>query len=152
MDYCITGFMKQIQCNATPSLNEYPKNPYFNQANQKNTCQIFLSLREQTAFSARVSPAGETRAEKAVCSRRLNFPTQKNPGIENFKPKKSFDHPRHLKSRVPPPHPLGFEHVAVSRKLSFKSSARTSTGFTQLSAGNLQGFARDTGISGLRGS
>ena len=31
-----------------------------------------------------------------------NFLTQKNPGIENFKSKKSFDHPRHLKSRVPP--------------------------------------------------
>ena len=25
----------------------------------------------------------------------------KNTGIENFKPKKSFDHPRHLKSGVP---------------------------------------------------
>jgi len=24
-----------------------------------------------------------------------NFPTQKNPGIENFNPKKSFDQPRH---------------------------------------------------------
>ena len=33
----------------------------------------------------------------------LNFPTPKNPGIENFKPPpKFFDHPRHLKSRVPP--------------------------------------------------
>ena len=31
-----------------------------------------------------------------------NFPTQENPGIENFKPKKSFDHPCHLKSGVPP--------------------------------------------------
>ena len=32
-----------------------------------------------------------------------NFPTQKNPGVENFRPpKKSFDHPRHLNSRVPP--------------------------------------------------
>ena len=31
-----------------------------------------------------------------------NFPTQKNPGMENFKPKKSFDHPRHLKSGEPP--------------------------------------------------
>ena len=71
-DYCITGFMKQMQCNVTPSLNiikttakqvwlsqnyaarihrhyhnpsdcfEYPKNLYLNQATQKNTCQIFL--------------------------------------------------------------------------------------------------------------
>ena len=31
-----------------------------------------------------------------------NFPTRKNPGIKNFKPKKSFDHPHHLKSGVPP--------------------------------------------------
>ena len=32
-----------------------------------------------------------------------NFPTPKNPGIETFKPTKSSDHPRHLKSEVPPP-------------------------------------------------
>ena len=30
------------------------------------------------------------------------FLPQKNPGIENFKPKKSFDHRRYLKSGVPP--------------------------------------------------
>ena len=30
------------------------------------------------------------------------FLPQKNPGIENFKPKKSFDHRRHLKSGVTP--------------------------------------------------
>ena len=30
-----------------------------------------------------------------------NFRTPKNRGIENSNPKKSFDHPRHLKSRVP---------------------------------------------------
>ena len=30
------------------------------------------------------------------------FSYPKNPGIENVKPKKSFDHPRHSKSRVPP--------------------------------------------------
>ena len=29
------------------------------------------------------------------------FLPQKNPGIENFKPKKSFDHRRYLKSGVP---------------------------------------------------
>ena len=33
------------------------------------------------------------------------FSYPKNPGIENFKPKKSFDHRRHLKSGVLP---LGF--------------------------------------------
>ena len=32
-----------------------------------------------------------------------NFRTQKNPGIENSNPKKSFDHPRHLKLGAPPP-------------------------------------------------
>ena len=37
---------------------------------------------------------------------RAHFSTQKIPGIENFKPHKSFDHPRHLKSGVPPL-PLG---------------------------------------------
>ena len=29
------------------------------------------------------------------------FPSQKNPRIKNFKPKMSFDHPRHLKSELP---------------------------------------------------
>ena len=37
---------------------------------------------------------------KSTCQ---NFPTQRNPEIENFEPKKSFDHPCHLKSGVPPP-------------------------------------------------
>ena len=49
---------------------EYPKNPYLNQATQKNTCQTFLP--------------------------------KFDPRIENSKPKKSFDHPCHLKSGVPP--------------------------------------------------
>ena len=31
-----------------------------------------------------------------------NFPSQKNPIIENFKPKKSFNHPHHLESGVLP--------------------------------------------------
>ena len=30
------------------------------------------------------------------------FSYPKTPEIEDFKPKKSFDHPRHLKSQVPP--------------------------------------------------
>lgn len=34
----------------------------------------------------------------------LNQATQENPGIKNLKLQKSFRHPRHLKSRVPP-HP-----------------------------------------------
>ena len=32
------------------------------------------------------------------------FPNQKKPGIENFKPKKTFDHPCHLKSGVSQPY------------------------------------------------
>ena len=52
-----------------------PKNPYSNQATQKNTCQIFVP--------------------------------QKNPESKISNPKKSFDHLRHLKSRVTPPPPPG---------------------------------------------
>ena len=36
------------------------------------------------------------------------YPNQKKPGIENFKPQKTFDHPCHLKSgvsKLPPPPP-----------------------------------------------
>ena len=41
--------------------------------------------------------------QKNTCQ---NFPTQKNPEIKNLTPsKKSFHHPCHLKSRVPPPLP-----------------------------------------------
>ena len=42
-----------------------------------------------------------------------NFLTQKNPRIENFKPKKSFDHPRLLKSGVRHLDPWGTEEVAL---------------------------------------
>ena len=47
------------------------KNPYLNQLNQKNSCQIFL--------------------HKKIAESKI-------PNL-----KKSFDHPRHLKSGVPPP-------------------------------------------------
>jgi len=92
-DYCITGFMKQIQCNATPTtpkkvllylilrttrpvyagtttiaLNT-PQNPYLNQATQKNTCPILLP---------------------------------KNPSIENLKPKKIRRSSRTLEIRSTP--------------------------------------------------
>ena len=40
------------------------------------------------------------------------------PGIENFKPKKSFDHPRHLKSRVPPPGDLHGTSFQSSPKIN----------------------------------
>ena len=87
-DYCITGFMQQMQCNVTPSLvwlsvlnisrttrpgytgtttilqivlNTYPKNLYLNQATQKNTCQIFLP--------------------KNIPGWKISTPPQKNPSI-----------------------------------------------------------------------
>ena len=67
-----TGTITNLQIDFV--LNT-PKNPYLNQATQKNTCQ--------------------------------NFPTSKNPEIENFKPQRIFDHPCrliipvHLKSTPP---------------------------------------------------
>ena len=61
-----------------------PKNPYSNQATQKNTCQIFVP--------------------------------KKIPESKISNPKKSFDHPRHLKSRVPPP---GYEYNTVKKFLFF---------------------------------
>ena len=49
----------------------------------------------------------------------LNFPTQENPGIKNFKPKKSFDHPCHLEFRVSPPrlnrNPLNMDTLLLLR-------------------------------------
>ena len=97
--------MKQMQCNATPSLNII-----------KTTAkQVWLSvgnIRRNYAASIRrhyhnCSDCFEypkyLYLNQATQKKFLpNFPTQKHPGIENFKPKKSFDHPRHLKSGVPP--------------------------------------------------
>ena len=45
-------------------------------------------------YSVKIKPAKKILAKF--------FLPQKNPGIENFKPKKSFDHRRHLKSGEPP--------------------------------------------------
>ena len=60
-----------------------PKNPYSNQATQKNTFQIFVP--------------------------------KKIPESKISNPKKSFDHPRHLKSPVPPPPPPGQKpHLPVA--------------------------------------
>lgn len=37
-----------------------------------------------------------------------------NPGIKNyFKPKKSFDYPSHLKSRIPPPPPWNIDYTPI---------------------------------------
>ena len=48
----------------------------------------------------------QTTKKKNNCQ---NFLAQKNPEIVNFKPKKSFGPPFHLKCGVPPL-PLGFNH------------------------------------------
>ena len=67
-----------ITARALPRIDSFlipPKNPYSNQATQKNTCQIFVP--------------------------------KKIPESKISTPKKSFDHPRHLKSGVPP---LGRNH------------------------------------------
>ena len=57
------------------------KNPYLNQATQKNTCQIFIP--------------------------------KKIPESKISNPEKSFDHPRHLKSGVPP---LGYFFITMQEK------------------------------------
>ena len=64
------------------------KNPYLNQATQKNTCQIFLP--------------------------------KKIPESKLSNPKKSFNHPCHLKSGVPPPpsREVNLSLLAVSLLLS----------------------------------
>ena len=61
--YAGTTTIRQIVLNTR-------KNPFLNQATQKNTCQILLPKK---------------------------IP---EPKISN--PKRSFDHPRHLKTRLPP--------------------------------------------------
>ena len=43
-----------------------------------------------------------------------NFCTQKNPGIENFKPRKILRSSRHLKFRVPPPGPRTSKTIPYS--------------------------------------
>ena len=60
-----------------------PKNPYSNQATQKNTCQTFVP--------------------------------KKIPESNISNPKKSFDHPRHSKSRVPP----GYKSKSIKKFLFF---------------------------------
>ena len=63
-------FVIYSQNYAARALPVPTKNPYPNQATQKNTCQIFVP--------------------------------KKIPESKISNPKKSFDHPRHLKSPVPP--------------------------------------------------
>ena len=106
-DYCITGFMKQMQCNVTPSLNII-------ETTAKQVWLSVLNIRRTT----RPGYTGTTTILQIVLNTQKpllksshpkkylpDFPTQKHPGMENFNPhpkKKSFDYPRHLKSRVPP--------------------------------------------------
>ena len=59
--------------------------------------KILYRAAHQQYYSVKIKP---TEKILAKC-----FLSQKNPGIENFKPKKFFYHRHHLKSEVPP---LGF--------------------------------------------
>ena len=56
------------------------------------------------------------------------FPNQKKPGIENFKPQKTFDHPCHLKSGVsnplPPPPPAPPPEPYMSKPRGGKRTSR----------------------------
>ena len=54
------------------------------------------------------------------------FSYPKNPGIENVKPKKSFDHPRHSKSGVPPG---GHERYWCMSNLNSTTATTTTTNF-----------------------
>ena len=53
----------------------------------------------QIAWNTQKNPFLNQATQKSTCQ---NFPSQKNPKIENFILKKPFDHPCHLKSGVPP--------------------------------------------------
>ena len=104
-DCCITDFMKQMQCNATPSLNII----------KTTTKQVWLSVLN-IRRTTRPGYAGTTTILQIVLNTQkypyLNQATQKNtcqiflpkkiPESKISNPKKSFDHPRHLKSGVPP--------------------------------------------------
>ena len=70
------------------------KNPFLNQATQKNTCQIFLP--------------------------------QKIPESKISNPKKSFDHPRHLKSGVPPWGPPPLLHSSFFSTWLFHATSQLS--------------------------
>ena len=70
----------------TMNLQIVLNTPYLNQVTQENTCHWI--------FRPPPPPAKKKK---------------KNPGIKNFKPKKSFNHPCHLKPRAPS---LGFGEPA----------------------------------------
>ena len=53
----------------------------------------------QIVWNTQKNPFLNQATQKSTCQ---NFPSQKNPKVENFILKKSFDHPCHLKSGVPP--------------------------------------------------
>ena len=71
---------------------------------------IFAELRGQEARALSqifklfwIPPKKSLRKSSYRCPKKYMpcFPCQKNPRIENFKPKISFNHPRHLKTEVP---------------------------------------------------
>ena len=71
---------------------------------------IFAELRGQEARALPqifklfwIPPKKSLRKSSYRCPKKYlpYFPCQKNPRIENFKPKISFNHPRHLQTEVP---------------------------------------------------
>ena len=94
-----------MQCNATPSLN-YRKTSLVVLYLQNYAAGIHGHYHQSSdCFDyPKISLLKSSHPKKYL----TNFPTQKNPRIENFKlKKKSFDYSQHLKSRVPPPPPPG---------------------------------------------
>ena len=92
---------KSLGLQTKPKQIPWPKfNP------QKIPCQISSHKNFQKALSD-ITRKIETLVLNTPKNTCQNFPTKKNPEIENLTPpKKTFHHPCHLKSRVPPPPPL----------------------------------------------
>ena len=88
-DYCITGFMKQMQCNVTPSSNiikTTAKQVWLSVLNIRRTTWpgytgttriLQIVLNTQKISTLKIKPPKKYLP---------NFPTQKNPGMENFNP------------------------------------------------------------------
>ena len=97
-DYCIAGFMKQMQCNVTPSLNII-------KTTAKQVWLSVLNIRRTT----RPGYTGTTTILKPPQKilAKFSYPKTSRDGKFQHPPpqKKAFDYPRDLKSGVPPPPP-----------------------------------------------
>ena len=72
--------------------------------NSKHVCLFFICRATQPGHYLIVFNTPQKSLLKSSYPTKYlqNFRSQKNPGIETFNPQKIFDHPHHLKSRVPP--------------------------------------------------